>query len=525
MAHLLTKAVIAFEILVPDDVGSAQASFAVEDEAPQKKSPAHERSVAVTSHGLPVEDHTNMQAWVTFADGPNRSIVVRLGIKIRWDCPAGSDPTDCAMRPTACADLGDGYAWDAEGKFCEKSSSAPLILYLSIAGSLLFAAILCVCAVCVMKLNALGSFRKVHAGNFSCEAGDGSIIPVDDDDDDDGTPISKVMGFLNRVSKMRSMTKKEAANVAKQAFELCGILRSSDNVYQPDFSAQIGPLRKNSASLDIKRHILGMVSDESEISRRSQNRGPLSGLSRHRLTPLFTSSSSYDLQEVSPFDEVRDCLCCLLCALMPLPCGPVSTLLHSLFHPMQALKMYVSVDPNLVASIGKDLFLDIFEVNNQSDEEPLLLVALQVNPRHGTGMRRTLSICVVCDWLLFPSDAWQPSRTQSIIHLNLQQWIPDKLAFVKFVRAIESHYHTAPQYHNAIHAADVTARLAAIISNSGITNGGDSDQSRLILFAAILSAIVHDVDHPGMQSAVQRSQEWNRIVEQFDPVSCALPQG
>ena len=53
-------------------------------------------------------------------------------------------------------------------------------------------------------------------------------------------------------------------------------------------------------------------------------------------------------------------------------------------------------------------------------------------------------------------------------------------------------------YHSAMHAADVTSRLCAILHHTGIakdmlaTEGGD-----LQLLAMVLSAVVHDLEHPG----------------------------
>lgn len=61
-------------------------------------------------------------------------------------------------------------------------------------------------------------------------------------------------------------------------------------------------------------------------------------------------------------------------------------------------------------------------------------------------------------------------------------------------------------YHNAIHAADVLARFCALINSDGIMLGS-STEDKLMILAAILAAIVHDFQHPGLSNAYQIAVE------------------
>eukprot|EP01012_Entosiphon_sulcatum_P029448 TRINITY_DN3589_c0_g1_i1.p1 TRINITY_DN3589_c0_g1~~TRINITY_DN3589_c0_g1_i1.p1 ORF type:complete len:644 (+),score=109.16 TRINITY_DN3589_c0_g1_i1:141-2072(+) len=68
---------------------------------------------------------------------------------------------------------------------------------------------------------------------------------------------------------------------------------------------------------------------------------------------------------------------------------------------------------------------------------------------------------------------------------------------VNFLLAVESGYHANP-YHNAVHAADVLQCTHFIL-----TRGGLKDHLRLKpedSFAALLSAAIHDFDHPGLNN-------------------------
>jgi hypothetical protein len=68
-----------------------------------------------------------------------------------------------------------------------------------------------------------------------------------------------------------------------------------------------------------------------------------------------------------------------------------------------------------------------------------------------------------------------------------------------FLEAIESRYQPANPYHNATHGADVAISMHYFLSACGVADLlGDSAPDDL--FAAIVAALVHDVDHPGLNN-------------------------
>jgi len=69
----------------------------------------------------------------------------------------------------------------------------------------------------------------------------------------------------------------------------------------------------------------------------------------------------------------------------------------------------------------------------------------------------------------------------------------DKTEFFQFLLHIEAHYNKTTTYHTNIHAADVTHSTFCLIS----INSLNEILTPLEKFAAILSAVIHDVDHTG----------------------------
>mmetsp|Transcript_10803 Transcript_10803/g.40387 ORF Transcript_10803/g.40387 Transcript_10803/m.40387 type:complete len:828 (-) Transcript_10803:98-2581(-) len=74
----------------------------------------------------------------------------------------------------------------------------------------------------------------------------------------------------------------------------------------------------------------------------------------------------------------------------------------------------------------------------------------------------------------------------------------DEKTLVNFLREIESGYHPNP-YHNSMHAADVLQVLHCIIYRGELGKSMNDED----IFAALLSAIIHDYDHPGLNNAFQ----------------------
>ena len=74
--------------------------------------------------------------------------------------------------------------------------------------------------------------------------------------------------------------------------------------------------------------------------------------------------------------------------------------------------------------------------------------------------------------------------------------IPEK-KLVDLLKKLNEGYHHSNPYHNALHAADVAQTLNFFITRGGLAGLlTDTD-----IFAAILSAIVHDFQHPGFNNA------------------------
>lgn len=87
---------------------------------------------------------------------------------------------------------------------------------------------------------------------------------------------------------------------------------------------------------------------------------------------------------------------------------------------------------------------------------------------------------------------------QAVQALKLESLISEEHwdTFARFLLKVESKYNAVP-YHSATHAADVTARTAALLYNSGIWQEEQDEDTQLQMLACVLAAVVHDVGHPG----------------------------
>lgn len=75
--------------------------------------------------------------------------------------------------------------------------------------------------------------------------------------------------------------------------------------------------------------------------------------------------------------------------------------------------------------------------------------------------------------------------------------IPEKV-LINFLKEVEANYHPNP-YHNSMHAADVLQVLHYIIYKGGLSSYlSDED-----IMGALISAIIHDFDHPGLNNTFQ----------------------
>ncbi|ORX56099.1 HD-domain/PDEase-like protein [Piromyces finnis] len=68
-----------------------------------------------------------------------------------------------------------------------------------------------------------------------------------------------------------------------------------------------------------------------------------------------------------------------------------------------------------------------------------------------------------------------------------------------FLTTMENQYHMALPYHNNIHAADVLHAMNYFISHPVLDNLLTIEEK----FACIISAIIHDIDHPGINNSYE----------------------
>ena len=76
-----------------------------------------------------------------------------------------------------------------------------------------------------------------------------------------------------------------------------------------------------------------------------------------------------------------------------------------------------------------------------------------------------------------------------------------------FLSVVQGEYADTNPYHNATHAADVAQSFSHLIVAAGLSNYSDP----LMRFAALVSAIVHDVRHPGVTNQF--------LIDAADPVA------
>ena len=87
--------------------------------------------------------------------------------------------------------------------------------------------------------------------------------------------------------------------------------------------------------------------------------------------------------------------------------------------------------------------------------------------------------------------------------------------FARFITAIEDGYHTVP-YHCNIHAADVLHNTFFLVTNPSIA----SAVTPLALFSSLISAAIHDYNHPGTNNTFQVLTQSEFAVRYND--SCVL---
>ncbi len=116
---------------------------------------------------------------------------------------------------------------------------------------------------------------------------------------------------------------------------------------------------------------------------------------------------------------------------------------------------------------------DVFEMNKASFNRPLYFTALYLFEKH---------------------DLFHKCR------INVQH-------FKNFMETMECGYKNNP-YHNAIHATDVLQTVHALLTRSSKT----SHLNDIEKFALLISAIVHDYEHPGVNNIFEKATETDRAL-------------
>ena len=134
----------------------------------------------------------------------------------------------------------------------------------------------------------------------------------------------------------------------------------------------------------------------------------------------------------------------------------------------------------------------IFELYDLTDGNPLLFMgwAVLASPHAQEIMDKTCDVNT--DMTLASRKGY---KFMDVFKIN-----PKSL--IEFLMVIETEYKDNP-YHNRTHAADVTQSLHALLEMGGKQYVSEHIQ----LLAVLLSAVVHDVGHPGYNNAFQKNSK------------------
>ncbi|KNC99241.1 uncharacterized protein SPPG_05497 [Spizellomyces punctatus DAOM BR117] len=116
-------------------------------------------------------------------------------------------------------------------------------------------------------------------------------------------------------------------------------------------------------------------------------------------------------------------------------------------------------------------------------------------------VRYMLSTVDHWSWSIFEFEALTGGRPLTVLGMHLMQagGLGDRLKIpmdrvARFLRKVEAVYRPEVPYHNATHAADVLQAIHCFIKTSTL------NPTDLECFAAYLAAIIHDLDHPGVNN-------------------------
>jgi len=112
----------------------------------------------------------------------------------------------------------------------------------------------------------------------------------------------------------------------------------------------------------------------------------------------------------------------------------------------------------------------------------------------------------------------QKTTLAAMEHLGLFEKVPaiKKQNVANFLNALENQY-ASPEYHSAVHAADVVQAVLFILAPTGLESDLVHRINPTAVFALLIAASAHDVGHPGLNNAFlcntedPRAARWNDV--------------
>eukprot|EP00951_Prasinocladus_malaysianus_P010141 scaffold74439_cov33-Prasinocladus_malaysianus.AAC.2 len=285
-----------------------------------------------------------------------------------------------------------------------------------------------------------------------------------------------------------------------KAIELIVLLQKSDNLQAPDVQDVAANVTERNG--EIGDYLLGMAGLWQ--ARRLQHSGNRLGMRGSTTESDIGSRTVTDLSSrgmAVPAHFPTEAVNCMVGAMHHMMADAIGDELET---PevicAQAMRLTDDLDsPFFLASDPLDCngLQELIQILQPLGQSPFVNVVLLATP---TGNRPLSAVVIfaVCN-----------EKLHKRLKLNLPK-------MVKFVMKIEDGYPDNP-YHNRSHAADVTQRMYSIMRMLPFTKGPQYD---IYLLAAIFSAAIHDVLHPGYNNAFLTRTE-DVAARQFNDQSVA----
>ena len=242
------------------------------------------------------------------------------------------------------------------------------------------------------------------------------------------------------------------------------------------------------AGVHNKRTLLRELSEVlSYDGSDSEDEGPIvSGRTRTASTVSANESLKGEIEEATKNDNVS------MRNVASLPfVEPEKFTVDEDFVPVEFTYMDYTIQKELCEMLSWDSLkswdFDIFRLNEITNGQPLLFLGWAVlsSPFAQQAMARDIGVPV-------------PDASQGYPFVQEISIPAEKLC--NYLRAISNDYNSVNPYHNAIHAADVMQTMHSMIQQS-LHEEFMKDIPKISLFAVLLSAAVHDVEHPGKTNA------------------------